>query len=65
MKKAVFLDRDGTLNKDSGYVHTTENFEWSTGAKDGLRCFKELGYLLIVLTNQSGVARGFLGKEIL
>ena len=63
MKKAVFIDRDGTFNKDFDYVHTIYNFDWITGAKDGLRCFKELWYLLIVLTNQSGVARGYFSES--
>jgi len=63
MKKADFLDRDGTLNKDFGYVHTIENFEWIGGAKDSLLYFKELGYLLVVISNQSGLARGYFSES--
>ena len=57
--KAVFLDRDGTLDEDVGYMHTQEQFSWVPGARDALCLFKKEGYLLIVLSNQSGVARGY------
>ncbi len=63
MKKAVFIDRDGSLNKDFGYVHTIEKFEWIGDAKDSLLYFKELGYLLVVISNQSGLARGYFSES--
>lgn len=57
--KAVFLDRDGTINKDSGYVYKIEDFEFLPGVVEALRILQENGYLLIVITNQSGIARGY------
>lgn len=63
MNKAVFLDRDGTINVDHGYVHRAEDFEFLPGAVDGLRMLQEAGYLLVVVTNQSGIGRGMFTKE--
>lgn len=63
MNKAVFLDRDGTLNVDKGYLSQIADFEWLPGALAGLKRFHDLGYLLIVVTNQSGVARGYYTEE--
>lgn len=59
MKKAIFLDRDGTINKDKKYLYRIEDFEILAGAIDGLRILQNAGYLLIVITNQSGIARGY------
>jgi D-glycero-D-manno-heptose 1,7-bisphosphate phosphatase len=58
-KPAVFLDRDGVLNVDSGYPHRREDLVWIKGAREAVLRFNEVGYLVIVLTNQAGVARGF------
>ena len=63
MNKAVFLDRDGTLNVDKGYLYRIADFEWMPGALAGLKRLHDLGYLLIVVTNQSGVARGYYTEE--
>lgn len=63
MKKAVFLDRDGTLNVDKGYVYRTEDMEWIPGVPEALKRLKDAGYLLIVVTNQSGVARGYYTED--
>ena len=57
--KAVFFDRDGTLNLDTHYLHRVEDFIWMPGAKEAVRHANERGYLAIVVTNQSGVARGY------
>lgn len=57
--KAVFLDRDGVLNRDLAYVHTREAFEFLPGALEACRAFREAGFALIVVTNQSGIARGY------
>ncbi|MBR2215000.1 MAG: HAD family hydrolase [Selenomonadaceae bacterium] len=57
--KAVFFDRDGTLNVDVHYLHRPEDFHWIPGAQEAISYVKKLGYLAIVITNQSGVARGF------
>ena len=47
MKKAVFLDRDGTLNIDHGYVHKIDDFQFIEGSIDALKALKEMGYLLV------------------
>lgn len=57
-RPSVFFDRDGTLIEDPGYVHRREDLVLLPGVKDGLRALKQAGYLLIVVTNQSGVAHG-------
>jgi D-glycero-D-manno-heptose 1,7-bisphosphate phosphatase len=54
----LFLDRDGVLNADKGFVARVEEFEWMPGALECVRRFNELGYLVIVVTNQTGVAFG-------
>ena len=59
MPKALFLDRDGTINTDHGYVHRVEDFEFISGIFDLCARAQELGYLLIIITNQSGIARGY------
>lgn len=58
-RPAAFLDRDGVLNVDHGHVGTRERFEWIPGALDAIRLLTELGRHVFVVTNQSGVARGF------
>jgi len=57
--RAVFFDRDGTLNVDVEYLHRVEDFRWIEEAKEAIKYVNDLGYLAIVVTNQSGVARGF------
>ena len=58
-KPAVFLDRDGTINVDYGYVYQKEKLEFIDGTFKALRMLQKAGYLLIIVTNQSGVARGY------
>ena len=60
-KKAAFLDRDGVINKDIGYLHKIEDFKWVDGAIEALKILKNK-YLIIVISNQSGVERGFFQK---
>ena len=60
--KAVFFDRDGVLNKDAGYVGRREDFIWIDGAKEALAYLKKKEYLVVVVTNQSGVARGYYSE---
>lgn len=59
MNKAVFLDRDGTINKDFGYVHEKEQLEFIPGALDALKKFQQHEFKLIIITNQSGIGRGY------
>ena len=58
MKRAVFLDRDGTINVDRHYLSRPEEFVLIPGAGEALRRLADAGFLLIVVTNQSGLARG-------
>lgn len=59
LRKAAFLDRDGVINQDKAYVHRWEDFEFVPGAIEGMRRLQEAGYVLVIVTNQSGLARGY------
>ncbi len=63
MKRAVFFDRDGVLNKDVGYAHQPEEIEWVEGVGEIIGELTQKGYLVFVVTNQSGVARGMYTEE--
>ncbi|MDB2386029.1 D-glycero-beta-D-manno-heptose 1,7-bisphosphate 7-phosphatase [Shewanella sp.] len=63
MKQAVFLDRDGVINVDHGYVHSVDDFEYIDGVFEACAALKKSGYLLAVVTNQSGIARGMYSEE--
>lgn len=63
MKKVIFLDRDGTINKEKNYLYKWEEFEYEENAIDGLKKLQELGYNFIIITNQSGIARGYYSEE--
>ncbi len=60
--KALFLDRDGVINKNFGYVFSKKNFVWLKNAKKAIKYAYIKKYLIIVVTNQSGVARGFYSE---
>ena len=62
-ERAIFLDRDGTLNHDSGYTHKISQWRWLPGAIAGLGLFMRSGYRLIVASNQSGIGRGYYTLE--
>lgn len=61
--KAVFFDRDGVLNVDIHYLYRSADFVWQEDAIEALQYCRQQGYLLIVITNQSGVARGYYTEE--
>ena len=58
MQKAVFLDRDGVVNIDYGYIGQIERFDIIRGTAKALKKLKDMGYLTVLVTNQSGIARG-------
>lgn len=63
MNKAIFLDRDGVLNYDLGYVFKKTDFKIIEGVIDSLKFFQEKNFLLIIVTNQSGIGRGYYSEE--
>ena len=63
MNKAIFLDRDGIINKDKSYVHKIEDFEFCDGIFQTLKHYISLNYLLIIVTNQSGIGRGYYSED--
>lgn len=63
LRRAAFLDRDGVINVDRGYVFRREDFQFVAGVLEGARRLHELGFLLVVTTNQSGIGRGLYAEE--
>jgi len=59
MKRAVFLDRDGTINIEKEYLYQASDFEFIPGAPEAIRLLNQAGIMVVVVTNQSGVARGY------
>ena len=62
LRPALFLDRDGVLNEDRGYVHRWEDFCWIPGAREAVAAFNARGWWVFVVTNQSGVGRGYYAE---
>lgn len=61
--KAAFFDRDGVLNVDKSYLYRIEDLEWIDGAKEALAYLTQQGYTIFVMTNQSGIARGYYSVD--
>lgn len=63
LRPALFLDRDGVLNLDKGYVSRIEDFEWMPGAAEAITAFNARSWRVFIVTNQSGIARGYYTEE--
>lgn len=63
LRHAAFLDRDGVINVDRGYVYRSEDFEFVGGVFEGAAALQELGFALVVVTNQSGIGRGLFSED--
>ena len=63
LNKVVFLDRDGVINEDSGYVYEWNKFVFIDGSIEALSIFIKLGFKIIIVTNQSGIARGYFTEN--
>lgn len=63
MKRAVFLDRDGTINIEKEYIYLAHDFEFIPGVQEAVRLINQAGIMVIVVTNQSGVARGYYTED--
>ena len=61
--KALFLDRDGVINEDYGYVHSIDNFVFKPGVFDFAAKARDFGFVIIVITNQAGIGRGYYTEK--
>lgn len=63
LRPAIFLDRDGTINVEKHYLHKAADWEFTPGAPAAIRALNQAGYLVLVVSNQAGIARGFYGAR--
>lgn len=63
MNKALFIDRDGVINVDKVHVFRKEEFEFTDGIFDLCNKYSDKGYLILVITNQAGIAKGIYGED--
>ncbi len=63
--KAAFIDRDGTIIGNFGYIDNRDNFKMYSGVAEGIKLLNKDGFKVIIITNQSGIARGFFSEETL
>ncbi len=63
MRKALFLDRDGTINVEKNYLYKISDLEFISGVPEIIKKYNDMGFLVIVLTNQAGIARGYYCEE--
>ena len=61
--KTIFLDRDGVINIEKNYLHKIDDFEFISGVFDACNYYENLGYSIIIVTNQSGISRGYYSVE--
>ena len=62
-KPAAFLDRDGVINKEKEYLYKIDDFEWIYGAKESIKYLNDNGYYVFVVTNQSGISKGYYSEK--
>lgn len=62
-RRAAFIDRDGVINRETGYVFQIDEFQLLPGVVDGLQRLQDAGYVLVLVTNQAGIARGFYTQK--
>lgn len=62
LKPAAFLDRDGVINEDNGYIYKSKDFKWIAGSKEAIKHLNDIGYYVFIISNQSGITRGLYNE---